>query len=95
MQAGHMITTTLQHHCRKCGRTNSVKNGHNRSGSQQYRCKECRAIGVLTPKSPRYSDVRREEVLRTYQEQPSMLGISRIFEVLFFHLFFWVVVEIR
>jgi insertion element IS1 protein InsB len=81
LDAGRMITTTIQHHCRKCGSTSIVKNGHNRSGRQQYRCKDCRAIGVLMPKPPRYSDARREEVLRAYQERPSMRGISRIFGV--------------
>lgn len=77
---GHMIITTIQHQCRKCGSLNIVKNGRNRSGSQQYLCKDCRAIGVLTPQSP-YSPERREEILRAYQERPSMRGISRIFGV--------------
>ena len=78
---GHMITTTIQHRCRKCGSQNIVNNGHNRSGSQQYLCKDCRAIGVLTPKPPKYSPERREEILRAYQERPSMRGIRRIFGV--------------
>ncbi len=76
-----MIATTLQHHCRKCGSQHIVKNGHNRSGSQQYRCKDCRAAGVLTPQPPRYSPERREEILSAYQERPSMRGIRRIFGV--------------
>ena len=74
----HMITTI--YHCRKCGSQNIISNGHNRSGSQQYVCKDCRASGVLTPKQ-RYSPERREEILRAYQERPSMRGIRRIFGV--------------
>ena len=76
-----MRTTTLHHHCWKCGSQNIVKNGHNRSGSQQYRCNECHAIGVLIPTPPKYSQERQEEILRAYQERPSMRGIRRIFGV--------------
>lgn len=75
-----MITTHIQHQCRKCTSQNIVKNGHNRSGSQQYLCKDCGAVGVLTPKR-RYSQDRREEILRAYQERPSMRGISRNFGI--------------
>jgi insertion element IS1 protein InsB len=75
---GSMITTTAQ--CRRCGSQNIVANGHNRSGSQQYRCKDCRASGVVTPKI-RYPPERQEEILRAYQERPSMRGIERIFGV--------------
>ncbi len=75
-----MITTTIHQHCRKCGSQHIVKNGHNRSGSHQYLGKDCRAVGVLTPKH-QYRPERREEILRAYQERPSMRGISRIFGV--------------
>ena len=75
-----MIITTIQHQCRKCGSTDIVKNGRNQCGSQQYLCKDCGAIGVLTPKQY-YRSERREDILRAYQERPSMRGISRIFGV--------------
>ena len=75
-----MITTTIQHQCRKCGSMHIVKNGHNRSGSQQYRRKDCGAIGVFTPKHAD-SPERQEESLRASLERPSMRGISRIFGV--------------
>lgn len=78
---GKMITTTLQHPCRKCGSQNIVKNGHHRSGSQQDLCKDGRAVGVLTPQPPRYSPERQEELLSAYQERPGMRGIRRIFGV--------------
>ena len=34
-----MIRTSQVHHCRACGSTHIVKNGRNRSGSQQYQCR--------------------------------------------------------
>jgi arginyl-tRNA--protein-N-Asp/Glu arginylyltransferase len=30
--------------CKKCKSINSVKNGHNRSGIQRYKCKDCEAV---------------------------------------------------
>ena len=78
--AYHGDMNTLAAQCRKCGSRHIVANGHNRSGSQQYLCKDCRASGVLTPKI-RYSPERREEILRAYQERPSLHGISRIFGI--------------
>ena len=77
---GQMIITTIQHQCRKCGSTDIVKNGRNQCGSQQYLGTDCRAIGVLTPQHD-YSPERQEDILRAYQERPSMRGISRIFGV--------------
>lgn len=79
-ECGRMITTTIQQQCRKCGSPNIVKNGRNRCGSQQDLCKDCRAIGVLTPKQY-YRPERQEEILRAYLERPSMRGIQRIFGV--------------
>ena len=38
-----MIRTSQVHHCRACGSTHIVKNGRNRSGSQQYQCRTCGA----------------------------------------------------
>ena len=77
---GQMIISTIQYQCRQCGSPNIVKNGRNRSGSQQYLCKDCRAAGVLTPKHP-YPPARQDEILRAYQERSSMRGIARTFGV--------------
>jgi len=63
-----MIRTSQVHHCRACGSTHIVKNGRNRSGSQQYQCRTCGASKVLLPKQ-RYSEERKAEVLRAYQER--------------------------
>ena len=56
-----MIRTSPVHHCRAYGSTHIVKNGRNRSGSQQYQCRTCGASKVLLPKQ-RYSEERKAEV---------------------------------
>ena len=75
-----MIRTSQVHHCRACGSTHIVKNGRNRSGSQQYQCRTCGASKVLLPKQ-RYSEERKAEVLRAYQERSSLRGLSRTFGI--------------
>ena len=75
-----MIRTSQVHHCRECGSTHIVKNRRNRSGSQQYQCRTCGASKVLLPKQ-RYSEERKAEVLRAYQEGASLRGLSRTFGI--------------
>jgi insertion element IS1 protein InsB len=75
-----MIQVTMKHKCRSCQSENIVKNGRNASGKQQYRCKGCGAYKVLEP-TVRYSEGRKEEILRAYQERASLRGISRAFGV--------------
>jgi transposase-like protein len=72
-----MITETHTYSCGKCGSTNIVRNGINRSGNQQYLCKDCHTCRVLSPKSVAYSAERREELLALYQERSSMRGVER------------------
>jgi IS1 family transposase/transposase-like protein len=66
--------------CRKCGSTEIIKNGHNDSVTQQYHCQECQWYGILEPKVA-YTQDRKEEIIRAYQERASMRGIERIFGV--------------
>lgn len=66
--------------CRHCGSENIVKNGHSGSGSQQYKCNDCDAHGVLEP-SRGYSEEQREQIINAYYERPSMRGVQRIFGV--------------
>lgn len=73
-----MITTN--HHCRDCQSVNIVKNGHNRSGSSQYVCKDCGSRKVPEPHKG-YSEERKEEVLRAYQERSGLRGVARIFGI--------------
>ena len=52
-----------------------AKISRNRSGSQQYQCRTCGTSKVLLPKQ-RYSEERKAEVLRVYQDRSSLQGLS-------------------
>ncbi len=75
-----MIQETITYHCRACGSSHIVKNGHNAQGQQQYWCKDCGKRAVLQPK-PRYTEADKEQIIAAYYERPSMRGIERIFGV--------------
>ena len=72
-----MITETHTYCCGKCGSQKIMLNGHNRCGNQQYLCKDCKTCRVLQPKAAPYSEERKEEILRIYQERSSMRGVER------------------
>ena len=57
-----------------------AKISRHRSGSQQYQCRTCGASKVLLSKQ-RYSEERKAEVLRAYQERSSLRGLSRTFGI--------------
>lgn len=75
-----MIQTIITHHCTRCESSGIVKNGTTPEGKQKFHCHACGMFGVLDP-SERYSEERRQEILRAYQERPSMRGISRVFGI--------------
>ncbi len=75
-----MIQTIITYHCTRCDSPDIIKNGATPEGKQKFHCHACGRYGVLAP-SERYSEERREEILRAYQERPSMRGISRIFGI--------------
>jgi transposase-like protein len=75
-----MIAKLIIYQCRNCDSQNIVKNGHNASGSQQYRCKDCGKRGVLEPKRG-YTESQKEQILSAYSERSSMRGIQRTFGV--------------
>ena len=66
--------------CTKCGSSNIVKNGKRATGQQKFHCHDCQAWGTLNP-SVKYSEERKAEILRAYEERPSMRGIQRTFGV--------------
>jgi insertion element IS1 protein InsB len=69
-----------KHQCPHCDSFDIVKNGHDGKGNQKYACHNCLAYGTLEP-TQSYSEARKDEILRAYQERSSMRGISRIFGV--------------
>ncbi len=74
--------------CRKCESENIVKNGKSPAGRQKYHCKDCDFYSTLEP-FEKYSEEKREEILKTYQESPSMRGIQRVYGVCFDTLKGW------
>ena len=76
-----MITITVTICCRHCGSDNLVRNGHASNGKQKYRCKSCNKQSRENPASNGYTEERREEILRSYQERSSLRGIVRTFGV--------------
>ena len=66
--------------CGKCGSSNIIKNGHNMSGQQQYRCKDCKTCRVFEAEK-RYPEQRKGEIIRAYLEGASLRGTERIFHV--------------
>jgi len=71
------ITKTCPH----CGSIDLVSNGHDKkNGKQKYHCNGCDKYGTLDA-APRYSEERKEEILKAYFERPSMRGIERVFGV--------------
>jgi transposase-like protein len=66
--------------CKKCGSNNIVMNGKQTNGKQKYHCKNCgcyRAFGT----DFFYTDKRKEEILKVYNERPSLRGLTRIYGV--------------
>jgi len=74
-----MVTITQR--CSHCGSENLKRNGHASNGKQRYSCKECKKQSRENPTSNAYSEERREEILRAYEERSSLRGISRTFGV--------------
>ena len=67
--------------CRHCGSPELTKYGIAPNGKQKYRCRTCRRQSRENPGSAAYSDERKEEILRAYQERSSLRGLERTFGV--------------
>lgn len=58
-----------------------TKSGHTRTGSQRYKCKECRRIYTPEPKPLGYPDRTKREAVRLYLEGTNFRRIGRILGV--------------
>src|SRR5947207_11327968 len=67
--------------CSYCGSDNLVRNGHASNGKQKYRCKSCNRQSRENPAPNGYTEERREEIMRAYQERSSLRGLTRTFKV--------------
>jgi len=66
--------------CTYCGSENIVKNGTSANGQQKFHCKNCKCYRTLNP-IVKYSDEKKDEILRAYEERASLRGVHRIFGV--------------
>jgi len=73
-----MITQIIS--CYHCSSEQLVKNGKAPNGKQKYQCKDC---GKASRENPDYgySEERKDEIIKAYQERSSMRGVSRTFGV--------------
>lgn len=71
-----MVNKTVE--CYHWGSEQLVKNGKAPNGKQKY---QCRACGKASRENPDfgYSEARKEEVIKAYQERSSMRGVARTF----------------
>lgn len=74
-----MVSIPVQ--CPHCGSVDVVRNGRTRNGKQGYKCKACGRVSRDSAQYERYSAAQKEQILRAYNERPSMRGIQRIFGV--------------
>ena len=68
-------------YCQHCGHATRIKYGLAPNGKQKYRCRTCGRQSRDDPQRPGYSDERREEILRAYQERSRLRGLERTFGV--------------
>jgi transposase-like protein len=66
--------------CYHCGSESLIKNGKDPNGKQRYQCKDCKRASGENPDYG-YSEARKEELIKAYQERSSMRGISRTFGI--------------
>jgi transposase-like protein len=74
-----MVTITV--HCPHCEGDALVRNGLAPNGKQKYLCRACHRQSREEPTLHAYSDERREEILRAYEERSSLRGLERTFGV--------------
>jgi len=67
--------------CSHCQSEDVKRDGRTAAGKQRYKCKGCGRVSRENPQYERYSAAQKEQILRAYNERPSMRGIYRIFGV--------------
>jgi transposase-like protein len=75
-----MVTETII--CRHCASTDLVMNGlAPNNAKQRYLCRACGRQSREDPSPNGYTEERKEEILRAYQERSSLRGLRRTFGV--------------
>ena len=67
--------------CQYCVSHDLVRNGHASNGKQKYRGKSCKRQSRENPAKNGYTQERRDEILRSYQERSRLRGLTRTFGV--------------
>ncbi|MFI5335124.1 MAG: IS1 family transposase [Chlamydiales bacterium] len=67
--------------CQYCESRELVRNGYAPNRKQRYRCKAWKRQSRENPAPNGYTEERREEIIRSYQERSSMRGLTRTFGV--------------
>jgi transposase-like protein len=89
IEVREMITEEIIYKCTNCGSENIVKNGTTIKGQQKYYCKDCHSYKTLNP-IVKYTDERKKEILKAYEERACLRGVHRIFGVSVTSLLDWV-----
>jgi len=63
--------------CPGCATAHVVRNGHNRSGSANFLCRECGRQFVARPKKGPVPDATRELIRRLLRERMALRAIAR------------------
>lgn len=74
-----MVTKRVM--CCHCDSEHIKKNGFAPNGKQKYRCKDCGKASRENPSPKGYPAIRKEEILKAYEERSSLRGLSRTFGV--------------
>lgn len=76
-----MVEKRVVVQCYHCESERIVRNGMTRNGKQRYKCHDCGRCSREDLSPPRYSEERKAEILRAYQERSSLRGLERTFGV--------------
>jgi len=84
-----METTT--HQCPNCqAGSGQMKNGRNRSGTQQILCRHCKKTYTLEPKRNAYSEETRALALKIYYAGASGRGVGKVLGMSKANVYNWI-----
>ena len=82
--------------CPHCGNATTVRKwGHNRAGTQRYRCHDCQRSFTPAPKEQGHGVAVHEQAVRLYLEGMSLRGIGRLLGVVHQSVANWVAAAAR
>jgi len=69
---------TIRIACRHCSSENIIRNGMTSNSKQRFLCKDCGKNSREDPQPNGYTDEKREEILRAYQESHPVCAGFRV-----------------